>query len=583
MSTLATVLIIDDKSSVRKPLAALIRSAGYDVLQAADAYEGLALAKRDQPDLIVTDVVMPGMDGFDLIGRLRADPTVGHTATIFYTSMYTEDEARMIAVGCGAFRLINKSEKPHILLDAIAAALKLPRRQAVALTSEDFHQEHKRLVGDKLWQNALALENATSRLQSLISFGQRLSAERNIRRLLSGFCDEVKIILQARHVAVGIIDDGNRPNYTLSTGRVTPCRNIVAKRLPKILEEVATKQKIQRCTPNRMTLQSIRKILGIQNEIDSIQGILAIPITAGSVCFGWLCMVGKKNESDSIEFDEGDERIAFTLAAQLGLAITNRQQGRIIRRHTRDLEHRVRERTAELQRSNAALEHFAHDAAHDLQAPLDTIAGYLERLTTSPVARADIEAQSSMNAAIAAAGRMRQLIRDVLKYSQVDGAVGNATLIDSGVALTRAVDNLAINIIKAGASVTWDRLPEVYADSGQLTQVFQNLVQNAIIYRRADPLCIHIAAVRRRGNEWLISVKDNGIGIGTKDTQRIFNLFQRLHGHDRYPGNGIGLAMCKKIIERNGGRIWVESKPGEGSTFYFTLLKSTRGVRRAAA
>ncbi len=227
-------------------------------------------------------------------------------------------------------------------------------------------------------------------------------------------------------------------------------------------------------------------------------------------------------------------------------------------------------RTAELERSNAELERFAYVASHDLQEPLRAVASHVQILEQDYRGRLDPEADESIRCAVEGARRMHDLINDYLAYSRVRSGSGPHLLIAAEGALRAALQNLERTIGESGAEVTHDDMPEVVADSTQLVQLFQNLIANAVKFRGDDPPRVHVSAARA-DKTWLFSVRDNGIGIDPEHTGRIFSMFQRLHTQDRYPGTGIGLAICKKIVECHGGRIWVESMPGMGATFRFTL------------
>ena len=235
------------------------------------------------------------------------------------------------------------------------------------------------------------------------------------------------------------------------------------------------------------------------------------------------------------------------------------------------LEHRVAERTVELARSNEDLEQFAYIASHDLQEPLRMVTGFLNLLKERYRAQLDDKAREYIGYSVDGATRMSSLIRDLLEYSRLDRKERLAEPVDANHAVAEALANLRSRIDAAGATVTHDELPTVSGDQVQLTQVFQNLISNAVKFRSPDQPChVHIAA-ERRDRQWIFSVRDNGIGIAPKHRDRIFVIFQRLHGPGTYPGTGIGLALCKRIVERHGGRIWVESTAGEGATFYFAL------------
>jgi len=239
-------------------------------------------------------------------------------------------------------------------------------------------------------------------------------------------------------------------------------------------------------------------------------------------------------------------------------------------------------------------------ASHDLQEPLRMVTSYLQLLERRYKNKLDANADQFITYAVDGAHRMQTLINDLLNYSRVSSRGQPFMPVDGNVVLGVAIANLQLAIAESKAVVTYDPLPEVMADATQLTQVFQNLIGNAIKFCHNQQPQIHIGVVKIdekaegdkgvnsslsplslssppsfplpiQPNEYLLWVRDNGIGIESQYTERIFIIFQRLHGRDKYPGTGIGLAICKKIIERHGGQIWVESKPGQGSTFYFTI------------
>jgi PAS domain S-box-containing protein len=225
----------------------------------------------------------------------------------------------------------------------------------------------------------------------------------------------------------------------------------------------------------------------------------------------------------------------------------------------------------ELKRSNDDLQQFAYVASHDLQEPLRMVASYTQLLARRYQGRLDSDADEFIAYAVDGCNRMQGLIQDLLAYSRA-GTNGKALRKISGEnALKDALTNLRTTIEESGAVVTHDSLPAITTDDVQLAQVFQNLVGNAIKYRRAEVPRVHVSARKNGGTEWIFSVRDNGLGIDPQYFERIFILFQRLHGREEFAGTGIGLAVCKKILGRLGGRIWVESQPEKGSTFYFAL------------
>ncbi|HAJ62815.1 MAG TPA: hypothetical protein DCP31_29295 [Cyanobacteria bacterium UBA8543] len=262
----------------------------------------------------------------------------------------------------------------------------------------------------------------------------------------------------------------------------------------------------------------------------------------------------------------------------ISIDISDRKRAQEVMRQAKEqLEIRVQERTTELQqlnqelkRSNHELEQFAYVASHDLQEPLRAIAGYTQLLEQEYQERLEPTAQEYMSYVVDGATRMQQLIRDLLEYSRVGthGQVFAAT--DCNEVLEITLENLQVAIAESNATITHDPLPTLTADKNQLVQLFQNLIGNAIKFCKDKPPQVHIRA-KLTDQTWCFEVRDNGIGIKPQYLERIFVIFKRLHTRKEFSGTGIGLAICKKIVERHGGKIWAQSQPEIGTTFYFTL------------
>jgi PAS domain S-box-containing protein len=233
-------------------------------------------------------------------------------------------------------------------------------------------------------------------------------------------------------------------------------------------------------------------------------------------------------------------------------------------------EAELQRQKADLARSNAELQQFAYVASHDLQEPLRMVTSYLELLERRYKGQLDPKADQFINYAVDGAVRMQTLINALLSYSRIGTTAPSTELIDCAGVLQDVLINLQVTIAKNSAVITHDPLPKVHGDRTQLIQLLQNLIGNGIKFRREDTPHIHIGA-KRLADKWLFSIHDNGIGIEEQYNDRIFIIFQRLHSRAEHPGTGIGLSICKKIVERHGGNLWVESQPAQGSTFYFTL------------
>ena len=318
--------------------------------------------------------------------------------------------------------------------------------------------------------------------------------------------------------------------------------------------------------------------------------LYSVPIRAGgevvgSMCIGYgdpprdlalLAQLAERYGVDATELErhaaDYETRPPFIVElAKQRLASSARLLGEIVQRSRS--EALLIQTRDELMRSNRELERFAHIASHDLQ-PLRMVASYTQLLAQRYHDQLDQDARDFINYAVDGAVRMKQLIEDLLAYSRVTARGLTAAAVDTGDSLALALQNLRAAIVETNAEVTGGDLPEVLADAAQMVQLFQNLVGNAIKFRTPGvPPRVHIEARRAPEHpcQWLFCVTDNGIGIEPRFYDRIFVIFQRLHSRHEYPGTGIGLALCQRIVERHGGRIWIESEPGQGATFLFTL------------
>jgi signal transduction histidine kinase len=241
-----------------------------------------------------------------------------------------------------------------------------------------------------------------------------------------------------------------------------------------------------------------------------------------------------------------------------------------------EAERELREKTDALARSNADLEQFAYVASHDLQEPLRMVSSYVQLFEKRFAGQVDEQADKYIRYAVEGAKRMQSLIAGLLEYSRVGRLDEPFGTVDTNAALDQALSNLRSAIEESHACITRGPLPTITGNSGRIAQVFQNLIGNALKFRHpTQPAAVHVSATPQQA-EWLFSVEDNGIGIDSQYLERIFVIFQRLHTRAEYPGTGIGLSICKKVVERHGGRIWVESRVGEGSKFHFTFPRDER-------
>ncbi len=280
----------------------------------------------------------------------------------------------------------------------------------------------------------------------------------------------------------------------------------------------------------------------------------------GSRCIEWTCA-----KIDGTEFPATILLTRFECAGETILQATVRDI--TLEKRT---EEESRQLVADLDRSNKELEQFAYVASHDLQEPLRMVSSYTQLLARRYKGRLDADADDFIAYAVDGAYRMQRLINDLLAYSRVGTRGKEFEPTDCAAFFDQAIANLKATIGESGAEVTCGPLPTVMADKSQIGQLLQNLIGNAIKYHGAEPPRVHVSA-EQKGDEWVFSVRDNGIGIDPQYAERVFVIFQRLHNREEYAGTGIGLAICKKIVERHGGRIWLESQLGSGATFHFTI------------
>ncbi len=360
---------------------------------------------------------------------------------------------------------------------------------------------------------------------------------------------------------------------------LTPGHTFRCDRLPEFLAELPGEQRRHyRTTCARFGFKSLAVIplrhhdemLGAIHLVDRRRGRFSAPTV--EFLESMAPLIGEavhrfRAEAELARYRDHLEELVALRTSELEAA--NSQLLREVRQRQR-AEQSLRVTAEELARSNQDLEQFAYVASHDLQEPLRAVAGYLGLIEARYRSLLDDKGRHHLDGAVQGASRMHTLINDLLRLSRVDTRAKEFAEVGLDAVLEGALNDLSASIQEAGASITRDPLPALRVDGAQMTQLFQNLIGNALKFRSETPPRIHVGA-ERRDHEWLFSVRDNGIGIEPQYFQRIFLIFQRLHTRSQYPGTGIGLAICKKIIERHGGAIWVESRPGEGSTFHFTL------------
>jgi PAS domain S-box-containing protein len=612
------ILLADDNADMRDYVRRLLAESGHDVEAVADGLHALSAAQARKPDLVLTDVMMPGLDGFGLLRELRADPAL-QDVPIILVSARAGEEARIEGMQAGADDYLIKPFSARELLARVESHLKMARfrrdtaeavrlrtaqfetllNQAplgVYLVDADFRIREVNPVAAPvfgsvaggvigrdfdeiihiLWEKPYADEVAAVFRHTLATGESYIAPERSeyradrkameyyewqIDRILLGdgrfgvvcyFRDisDRKRAVENANLLASIVESSEDAIVSKNLDGIIVSWNRGAERLFGHTAAEAVGQSIAIIIPPER-LDEEPKILERLKRGERIEHFETIRIRKDGVRLNISLTISPvKDASGKIV---GASKVARDFTAQVRQAQA------------------LQDANAALERANADLQQFAYSASHDLQEPLRMVAIYSELLKQRFGGQLGSSGDEYIAYTIQGARRMENLLKDLRTYTQFTTMDQEPSGdLDAGAVLEKTLLNLEVAIKESGASITSDSLPRVRIHEFELDQIFQNLIGNAIRYRGNLPPSIHITAVRA-GQEWQFSVQDNGIGIEPQFQQQIFGIFKRLHSAAQYPGTGMGLAICKRIIERVGGRIWAESAPGQGSKFCFTV------------
>lgn len=566
------ILVAEDDAEARELLMLSLADGDYDLLQAADGIEALHLLRTEHPDLLITDIVMPRMDGYELVRKLRQDESMSGTPVIFCSASYHEREVREMARSLGVRSTLSKPYDLEIVRETVNAAL-------ATKPPSGMHPPPALSVNG----------GAQERLSALVTFSRRVFGQTDPAVILESTCDAARDILLAQVAQLVIAgDDGSR--------QVTTSSGLAGEELECLLGSRMYRDLVQ-------TLESGGSALYPMSPDESIAGdgapqrgdfvsMLGVPIASVTKSYGYLCVL---NRIGLPGFTEEDLAVARAIAAQVAVAYENALQHQAlqdeidrraemeseIRRLNQDLEKRVAERTAELEIANRELEAFSYSVAHDLRAPLRLIHAHVQMLREHKGPPGAREPTIHMEQIQRGAKEMSALIDGLLALSRVSHVEMRREPCSLDNLVKHAVDRASQDA--QGREIEWrlNPLPAVSCDPELMQQVFANLIGNAVKYSRprAKPVIEIGTGVVSEGDntttatpgERYIYVRDNGVGFDMRYARKLFGVFQRLHRQDEFEGTGIGLATVSRIVERHGGAIWAEASPGRGAEFRFTL------------
>lgn len=563
MSTKAagrTILVVDDTPINLEVLFDFLSNAGFRVLFAEDGESALEKARYAAPNLILLDILMPGIDGFETCRRLKQNELTRSIPVIFLTAL-TDTVDKVKGFSLGAVDFITKPLQYEEVLARVETHL------SIQTLTKQLQEQNQRLEHEiqerKQAEEALRRQNQRSQLFAEVTLKIRQSL--HLDEILQTTVVEVQKILQADRVLIyrlwpngtgSGVAEAVQPDLPPVVGYTFPAevfpeeaKQSYRQGRLRVLDDVEHDPQIPGC------------LVGFLRQF-RVRAKLVVPILAKQELWGLLIA---HQCSAPREWTSFETELLQELANQIGIALTQAQM----------LEQESLQRQ-ELARSNAELQQFAYIASHDLQEPLRMITSYLQLLERRYKDKLDADANDFIQYAVDGATRMRTLINDLLTYSRIGTRGRSFDVTNCNEVVAHAIANLKVAIEESDSVITYQDLPTLQADPIQLTQLFQNLISNAIKFRSEIPPQISIKALREE-DVWRFAIQDNGIGIDPQYTERIFVIFQRLNNRINYAGTGIGLAICKKIVERHGGKIWVQSELEKGATFYFTIPEKGAG------
>jgi signal transduction histidine kinase len=559
---MAKVLVVDDHASNRELICTLLKYAGHSSIEAVDGHHALQQACAERPDLVVCDILMPTMDGYEFVRQLRVDPAIAHTEVVFCTATFLERETQSLARACGVERVLIKPCEPEEILRVIEDALQHATLPVPLADDLQFDREHLRIVTDKLAFKVDELERANLRLAALTELNLQLASERDPHRLLDQLCRGARDLLGARFAVLLAFDKADARSMHLATWGLS------AEQVARLGQPAFDAGVFGRVMASR---RATRLKNPLEAELPAglapVTSALVAPVVSLQRTYGWILLVDKLGAA---AFSEDDERILAIHAAQAGRIYENGSLYAELQAVNETLEQRVKQRTSELHEIIEGLESFNRSVSHDLRGPLGGIAGAARMARDFMAHDNSAGAQRLLEAIETQAEVSGKVVDALLALARTSDATLRTQRVDMNALVLEVIESMQQTRPGDALPLSVGPLPSVDADPGLARQVFINLIGNALKFAAgAQAPRVEIGADVSFG-EPVFFVRDNGVGFNAQSAQRLFKPFHRMHG-PQFSGSGVGLSIVKRIVDRHGGTIRAESTPGAGATFFFTF------------
>lgn len=622
---MAKILIVDDRPTNRQFLLTLLGYGGHELLEAADGSEALQRVYAHRPDLVITDILMPTMSGYEFVQQLRTSSMLAMTPVIFYTATYSEPQAQLLADACGVRIVLPKPCEPERVIAAVnemlhlaaSAVLPEPAQRRIETAAKDanlvedavsdyLHElqtirlgferlaegsalgshEAIRTLSDQFSKTIAGLTLMASRLAAVVKAGLGLLSEPDAEHMVQHCFDAACSVVGSTYAAIAVFDESEAALQYLFTKSLDSdlYRSADTRETRRLLSLLDHGHAL------RLKAKPGETIAGFPTAHPPVPNVLGVPIASSGQQYGWMYFADRLGAE---EFTEEDERIVSTLALQLALLhenvllyntlrdhavqlqleVTERKRAESeVRQLNETLERRITKRTAELARVNEELEAFSYSVSHDLRAPLRALQGF-SKLLEEDLTRQSISPQQQgyLRHIVSSSQRMATLIDALLRLAQIGRQRIEKRPVKVGALVEEILADIGAQEPNRSVAVSVGMLPDCLGDASLLKQVFANLLGNAFKFtRNTDAPTVSVGWSEQDG-EGTYFVQDNGAGFDMQYSTKLFGTFERAHDATQFEGMGIGLSIVQRIVQRHGGRVWAQGAVGVGASFFVVL------------